>query len=116
MAPSVLWNARLKEVVLECSGSGSRSLWSELTPSCEVDGFLRFSFAESLLQRCGLESHVPGAEGPVPLLHLGRPHPDRSEALQRVTQSPGSCELTTALPLDQRECGGAVGVPASESG
>lgn len=44
-----------------------------------------------------LGSCVPGAEGPVPLLRSGRPHPDCSEALQWVMQIPDPCELIAPL-------------------
>lgn len=128
LAPSVLYNAGLTEVVLERSGSGSQSLWSELTPPWKVDGFLRFSFAKASCSDVYLESRVPGAEGPVALLHLGEPHPDRSEALQWVTPSSGPRKLTALLSHLVRENavwvsgGGWAGhrpepsQPASESG
>lgn len=51
------------------------------------------SCSDTCLRNC-----VPGAEGLIPLLCSGRPHPDRSEVLQWVTQIPDSCELT--VPLD----------------
>lgn len=59
-----------------------------------------------------LESRIPGAEGPVPLLHLGGPHPDHSEALQRVTQVPSPRELSAPLSHLGREnmmCGSEGG-------
>lgn len=56
-------------------------------------GFLGFFLQEASCSDKCLGSCVPGAEGPVPLLHSGRPHPEHSEALQ----IPDPCELTVPL-------------------
>lgn len=60
-----------------------------------------------------LESHVPGAEGPVPLLPWGRTHPDHSQALRQVTQTSGLRELN--VPLSHLVSAGEAGPDAGQN-
>lgn len=77
-------------------------------------GFLGVCLHKTSYSDVCLESHVPGAEGPVLLLHWGRPHPDDSWALQQVTQTPGLRELT--VPLSHLVRQNAVWGSAGEAG